>query len=714
MSTTNTHQHSAITAEHLERFAYVYIRQSTMFQVRHNTASTERQYLLSQRAYDLGWAQERIITIDEDQGHSGAFSGGRPGFQRLVLDVSLGRVGALLGLEVSRLARSWSDWARLLELCALSHCLVIDEDGVYDPTDVNDRLVLGMKATISEYELHFLKTRMLHGKLHKAQQGQLRVRLPVGYIYEATNRAVLDPDEQVQQAVRLVFSLFEQLGSALAVVKTFREQQLLFPTRQYGGARHGELTWHPLGSGRVLQILHNPVYAGAYVYGRSITRTVPGDPGMAPKVHTHTVPLEEWPILIHDVYPAYITWDRFLLNQKRLDDNRTNRDAPRPGTIREGAALLQGLGICGTCGRRLSVRYAGGKTLYYVCSARHKEFAERTCQSLGGYPIDQAVGQTLLHALTPAQLALSLHTLNSLEQQAARIDQQWQQRLERTRYEAQRAQRQFELAEPENRLVVRTLERTWEEKLREVERLQRAYDTRPRPKLLTLSATDRQHILSLAQDLPALWHAPTTTNQERKQVLRLLITDVTLSKTNTTIQIVIRWHTNATTAIEIPRPRPSCEQRKAPPALIEQIRSLAKTKTDRQIAHLLNQQGQKSPTGKPFSHSIVQGLRWTYQISSLCLNHPLHTPPAPRGDGRYPTRAVASVLNVDISTVNLWCHQGKLDGIQEVPHGPWWISLSPQTIRELRQPAPRKRSRSTKPAHSKKIRSTSSASREAD
>jgi transposase-like protein len=435
---------------------------------------------------------------------------------------------------------------------------------------------------------------------------------------------------------------------------------------------------------------------------------------MAPKVHTRQVPLEEWPILIYDVYPAYITWDQFLHNQKRLDDNRTNRDAPRPGTIREGAALLQGLVICGTCGRRMSVRYAGGKTLYYVCADRHKEFAERTCQTLGGQPIDQAVGQALLQALTPAQLALSLQTLNSLEQQAARIDRQWQQRLERARYEALRAQRQFELAEPENRLVVRTLERTWEEKLREVERLQREYDTQPRPKLLTLSAADRQHILSLAKDLPALWNAPTTTNQERKQVLRLLITDVTLSKTNTTIQIIIRWHTNATTAIEIPRPRPSCEQRKASPALIEQIRTLAKTHTDRQIALLLNQQGQKSPTGKPFSHSIVQGLRWTYQITSLCLNHPLHTPCAPRGDGRYPTRAVANLLNVDISTVNLWCHQGKLDGIQEVPHGPWWIHLSPQTITELRQSEPRKRARGKKPAHTKKPHSTSSPSHQAD
>jgi DNA invertase Pin-like site-specific DNA recombinase len=714
MSTTRKHQHAAITAEHRERFAYVYIRQSTMFQVRHNTASTERQYLLSQRAYDLGWAQERIITIDEDQGHSGAFSGDRPGFQRLVLDVSLGRVGALLGLEISRLARSWSDWARLLELCALTHCSVIDEDGIYDPTNINDRLVLGMKATISEYELHFLKTRMLHGKLHKAQQGQLRVRLPGGYIYESSTRAILDPDEQVQHAVRLVFSLFEPLGSALAVVKAVGEQQLLFPTRQDGGARHGELTWHPLGSGRVLQILHNPVYAGAYVYGRSLTRTIPGDPGMAPQVHTRQVPLGKWPILIHDVYPAYITWDRFLLNQKRLDDNRTNQDAPRPGTIRAGAALLQGLVICGNCGQRMSVRYAGGKTLSYVCAARHKEFAERTCQTLGGQPIDQAVGQALLHALTPAQLALSVQTLNALEQQAARIDQQWQQRLECARDEAHRAQRQFALAEPENRLVVRTLERTWEEKLQELERLQRDYDTRPRPKLLTLRATDRQHILSLAKDLPALWNAPTTTNQERKQVLRLLITDVTLSKTNTTIQIVIRWHTNATTAFEIPRPRLSCEQRKAPPALIEQIRTLAKTNTDRQIAPMLNQHGQKSPTGKPFSHSIVQGLRWTYQIPSLCLNHPLHTPCAPRGDGRYPTKAVANLLNVDISTVNLWCHQGKLDGIQEVPHGPWWIHLSPQTITELRRSEPRKRSRGTKPANTKKTRSTPSASRELD
>lgn len=360
----------------------------------------------------------------------------------------------------------------------------------------------------------------------------------------------------------------------------------------------------------------------------------------------------------------------------------------------------------------MSLRSAGGNPLYDVCAARHKEFAEHTCHTLGGSPIDPAVGQPLVHALPPAQLALSLHTLHSLEQQAARGDQHWQQRLERARDEAQRAQRQFELAAPENRLGVRTLERTWEETLQEGERLQRADDPRPRPKLLTLSPTDRQHILSLAKDLPALWNAPTTLNQERQQGRRRLITEVTLSRTDNTIRIVIRWHTTATPAIEIPRPRLSGEQRKAPKALIEQIRALAHTNPDRQIAHLLKQQGKKSPPGKPFSQSIVHGLRWTSQIPSHCLNHPLHTPPAPRGDGRYPSRAVANLLNVDISTVTRWGQQGKLDGLQEVPHGPGWIPLTPQTITELRPSEPRKRSRGTTPATTKSTPSTSSASRE--
>ena len=699
MSTTPRTRHHAITSQHLDRIAYVYIRQSTMLQVRNNTASTERQYQLRQRADDLGWLQEQIIVIDDDLGLSGASSADRPGFQRLVLDVSLERVGAVLALEVSRLARSSRDGSRLIELCALTNCLVIDDDGVYEPNNINDRLVLGLKGTISEYELHRIKTRMLQGKLHKAQQGQLRVRLPVGYVYDATKQAVCDPDEQVQQAIRLAFDLFEQLGSAWAVVKTFRTQHLLFPTRHFGGSHHGQLTWSPLRSGRLFQLLHNPTYAGAYVYGRTITRKAPSLSADTPPIRTRQVSPDQWPIVIHDHYPAYISWNQFLSNQARLNDNRTNRDTPRRGAVREGAALLQGIMICGCCGRRMTVRYQKNGGAVYVCSALRKELTRPTCQSSVGLPIEQAVSETFLHTITPVQLDLALRTLEHLEQHALQIDQQWQRQLERVRYEADRAHHQFDLADPENRLVVRTLERAWEEKLRDVQRLQREYEARPRPKVLTLTEQERQHMLHLAQDIPAIWSAPTTTNQDRKRMLRLLIADVTVTKNDANIRIAIRWQTNATTNLTIPRPLPGSQKRKNPPALIEQVRRLATTHTDRQIVAQLNQEGIKSATGQTITLKMVKWIRWTYKIPTTCPSGITTKHANQRGDGRYSARRAAQLLNVTPVTIIQWCKQGILDGIQEVPRGPWWIRLDPQRIKELQRPAPRKRHGSHQQQH---------------
>lgn len=347
-----------IRPEHLDRQALIYIRQSTLVQVREHTGSTARQYDLVQRALDLGWPREHIIVIDQDQGLSGASAAGRDGFQLVVAEVGLGHAGAVLSLEASRLARSCSDWYRLIEICALADTLVIDEEGVYDPGQYNDRLLLGFKGTMSEAELHWLRNRLLGGKLEKAQKGRLRFRLPTGLVYDATGQVTLDPDEQVQQAVQLVFDLFDELGSALAVVQHFATHQLLFPTRHWGGARDGELVWDPLAHGRVLAILHNPAYANAYVYGRTQTRTqMP--PGEAPRIkgRTRQTKRDDWPIVLHNAHPGYITWDQFLHNQQRLDDNRTFRPEDRRGAVREGAALLQGIVLCGRCGRRMTIRY---------------------------------------------------------------------------------------------------------------------------------------------------------------------------------------------------------------------------------------------------------------------------------------------------------------------------------------------------------------------
>src|SRR6266567_3488339 len=436
---------SKIRPAHLERQAFIYVRQSTLFQVREHTASTARQYDLAQRARDLGWPREHLIIIDQDQGHSGASTAGREGFQALIAEVGLGRAGAVLCLEASRLARCCSDWYRLLELCALADTLVIDEEGVDDPNQYNDRLLLGFKGTMSEAELHWLRQRLLGGKLEKAQHGQLRFRLPTGLVYDPAGHVVLDPDEQVQQAVRLVFALFDQSSSALAVVRHFAAHHLLFPTRGWGGIRDGELVWSPLRLGRVLALLHNPAYAGAYVYGRTQTRTQTL-PGEAPRLkgRTRQVGSEDWRVVRHDAHPGYLSWEQFRRNQERLADNRTFRPEERRGAVREGAALLQGIVLCGRCGRRMAVRYlADGTRPCYDCTEVHTQLAGSTCQSIRGDGVDAAVARSFLEAVQPAELAVALAALDDLEARARQIDRQWQLRLEQARYEADLARRRF-------------------------------------------------------------------------------------------------------------------------------------------------------------------------------------------------------------------------------------------------------------------------------
>jgi DNA invertase Pin-like site-specific DNA recombinase len=402
-------------------------------------------------ARDLGWPQERIEVIDQDQGHSGASLAGRDGFRRLVAQVGLGRTGAVLSLEASRLARSCSDWYRLIEICALTNTLVIDEDGVYDPTQYSDRLLLGFLGTMSEAELHLLRSRLLGGKLKKASQGQLRSRPPTGLVYDPEGRIVFDPDEQVQQAIRLIFELFEQSASALAVVQHFADHQLRCPTRFWGGARHGQLIWRPLSHGRILEILHNPEYAGAYVYGRTKTRLL-CLPGEEPRVkgRTRRVRPEDWPSLIPGHHHGYLTWDQFQQNQRRLDENRTSPDQDHRGAPREGLALLQGIVRCGRCGRRMTVRYLKeGSIPSYECNSVHARYADPTCQSMRGDGIDAAVARTFLEAMRPAQLEVSMAAFDQIAARARRLDRQWELTVERARYEAELARRRFVAVDPD-------------------------------------------------------------------------------------------------------------------------------------------------------------------------------------------------------------------------------------------------------------------------
>jgi DNA invertase Pin-like site-specific DNA recombinase len=686
-----------IRPDHLDRQALIYIRQSTMMQVRDHTGSTTRQYDLAGRALTLGWPQERIRVIDQDQGHSGASAVGRDGFQLLVAEVGLKHAGAVLCLEASRLARSCRDWYQLLEICALTDTLVIDEEGVYDPSHYNDRLLLGFKGTMSEAELHWMHQRLLGGKLAKAQQGKLRFRLPVGFLYDAAGHLILDPDEEVRGAVQLAFDLFANLHSALAVVTHFRTHQLRFPTRLEQRGRAGELLWAPLSHGRMLARLHNPFYAGAYVFGRTQTRQqlLAGEEPRI-KGRTRQIKLDQWPIVLLDDHPAYISWAQFRANLQQLDDNRTFRSEEHRGAVREGAALLQGIVLCGQCGRRMSVRYHyDGHIPWYECNQLHKQHAGPYCQTLRGDAVDAAVAESFLAAIQPAQLEISLAALDQIEARNRQSERQWQLRLERVQYEADAARRRFVAVAPENRLVARSLERDWNEKLAEIERVQREYLARPINSLLPIGPQQRSRLLALAQDIPLVWRSDTTTPAERKQLLRYLIKDVSLIKAAKTIPITIRWQTEAITQLEIERPPKHYEQFRTSSQVIDLIQQMAPNHTDKQIAAALNQAGLHPGRGGEFTASKVLWIRYDRQIESGCPERPDNIGNQPRGDGRYSAKAAANILNVDVSTIADWCREGRLDSIRATPNGPRWIKLTPEIIAELRKPVRRHWSHTT-------------------
>ena len=680
-----------IRPDHLDRLAVIYVRQSTLFQVRENTGSTTRQYDLVKRAQDLGWTPACIQVVDQDQGQSGASSVGRDGFQWLVAEVGLGHVGAVLSLEVSRLARSCSDWYRLLEICALTDTLVVDDEGVYDPGAHNDRLLLGFKGSMSEAELHWLKSRLQGGKQSKAEQGSLRFRLPIGLVYDPAGRIVLDPDEAVQEAVRLVFSLFEQSTSALAVVSAFAQQHLRFPTRWWGGKRADELIWSRLTHERVLNILHSPLYAGAYVYGRTKSRrhVLPGEEPRI-KGRTRRVKQEDWPIVLLDAHPSYISWEHFLRNQRQLDDNRTWRAEEHRGAVREGPSLLQGIVLCGSCGRRMGIRYQrDGSLLMYECHQLHAQLAARTCQTMRGDRIDQAVVACFLEAIEPAHLEVALSALDQVEARAKQIDHQWQRQIERAQYEADLARRRYKAVDPDNRLVARSLEREWNEKLAEVEKLEREHALLPQAKALVLTGEQREQIRRLAHDLPAIWHASTTTFIERKQLMRWLIKDVTLSKRGNVIDAAIRWQTEALTHLAIPRHKKSWEERQTSPQVVDRVRELSPTQTNAQIAAVLNEEGEQAGMGGSLTVSKIEWIRYAYHVPAGCPERPKAAPTGQRGDGRYSARATADLLNVDVSTIADWCKTGQLESVRSTPLGPRWITLTPEIIAELGKPIKR-------------------------
>jgi DNA invertase Pin-like site-specific DNA recombinase len=628
----------------------------------------------------LGWREPSVQILDRDLGKSGAQIAGREDFKTLVAEVSMGQVGAVFALEVSRLARSNLDWHRLLELCALTGTLVIDEDGCYDPADFNDGLLLGLKGTMAQAELHLLRGRLLGGKLNKARKGELRFPLPVGLCCDEEGRIVLDPDEEVQGAVALVFRLFHETGSAFAVVQRFAKTGLRFPKRSYGGAWNGRLIWGRLTHGRVLSMLKNPAYAGVYVFGRYQYRRQISASG---EVHQrmHRVPMADWRVRLEEHHEGYISWDEYLKNQERLEKNRTNGgETMLSGPTREGLALLQGMLLCGHCGRALTVRYMGNGGIYpcYLCNRlRCDGLASKNCVNFCCDLLDDAVAEEVLKALEPAQLELALAALEELEARDRTMGRQWQMRLERAEYEAALAERRYLEVDPSQRLVAATLERRWNAALLQWEELQKQAAQFQQRQARVATPEQKAKVLALAKDLPRIWHAPTTQAKDRKQMLRLLIRDITVEKTSVPKQLLahIRWQGNTCTDLTIQLPPSMADRMRYPAQVVDRVRELAHHLPDADIAERFRQEGYQSAMGKPYSTTIIRWIRFRYQIP----------PPALKKPEELTVPQVAEHFGVSQGVVYYWIERAQVQVRRLNAGSPYWITLNEIDEEKLRE-----------------------------
>ncbi len=673
---------SKVESAHLARKAYVYVRQSTMAQVEHNIERRERQYELAARAVELGWSASEVVVVDEDQGRSGKSTDGRDGFHGLVADVGLGRVGIVLGIEVSRLARNNTSWYQLLDLCAYTDTLIADSDGIYHPGLHNDRLLLGMKGAMSEAELHVLHARMRGGSLHKAGKGELRLPLPAGYEYDETGRVRVTPDEAVADAITTVFRYFDELSSARQVMLRMLAEDRKLPRKS---STDRQVRWAKPAYKAIHEILTNPVFAGAYAYGRKRTERRMQD-GVV-RERQRRAPREEWHVCIEDHHAGYITFERYLVNQGRL---RANWRAPRGeggGAAREGKALLQGLIRCGRCGRVMQVGYSG-KTLVpnYSCVRGNQLYGTKRCQSVGGRRIERVVLDQVFEALRPAGIEATLRAIEHTKSDHQDRVRSAELELERSQIHAERARRQFDGCEPENRLVARTLEREWEQRLIATRRAEHALaqtmSKRPDP----LTDEEIAWCRHAGTDLRKVFDAPTTTDRERKQLLRAILSEVVVTVDRESEQHVaelrVVWEGGAVTEHNVPLSRTGSHTRCTDQDTIALVRRLAERYPDKQIAAILARQGRLTGAGNAFTAHNVHGLRTYHKIPAAPVRTTDH-----HGDVVTIAQA-ANELGVSTATVHRWLREGFVSGEQITAGAPWQIRLTPELRARVCEHAP--------------------------
>jgi DNA invertase Pin-like site-specific DNA recombinase len=682
-----------IRPEHLDRAAIVYVRQSSRQQVLEHSESTRLQYALAERAVGLGWARSQVTVIDDDLGVSAATADSRKGFARLVTEVTMGRAGVVLGIEMSRLARTGRDWHQLLELCSLSGVLLADPDGVYDPGYYNDRLLLGLKGTMSEAELYLIRQRMLSGRLAKAERGELAIPLPIGYVRRPSGEAALDPDEQAQHVVRLVFSAFTRIGTVNGVLRYLVGQEVQLPVRAHAGPSKGELEWHRPTRETLQNMLHNPVYAGYFAWGRRQVdqrRKAPGRPSTGRVVKDST----EWLVLLPGRLPAYITEQDYEANIARMAANQ--QTAAAPGAPRDGAALLSGLLRCGRCGgHRLSVRYPDGngtgraRSVHgYTCSFYQANYGTGgPCQHVSGPALDSYIAGQVLEAVAPAALEVSMAAAAQAEDERAMLDKLWRQRIERARYAADRARRQYQLAEPENRLVIRQLEAGWEAALAETGRLEADYQRFAEQQPAVLTTAERTAIQALASDLPRVWHAPATTQADRKELLRILIQDITVTVAGTSeiVDVTITWAGGRQTTGQAVRPVGRLDQLSYFPALLARVTELAEAgRNNTQIADALNAEGFRPPKRTSrFTGEQVRALITQRGIRRRAKGRPAVLTSLKPGQWSVP--GLAAELGMPVPTIYTWIYRGWITARRAPASKNWIITADDQQIRELRE-----------------------------